>query len=96
MALDTEMRVFDGRVVRYGTGKRKESFCPTPGNNSIFAGRHFVCTRSDFLSFGNRFFQIVVPDSARHGSRVTEGLSNIEVPELKELKAFKMAQSIQT
>ena len=33
------------------------------------------------------FFQIVVRDSARHGSKVTEGLSNIEVP---ELRAWKM------
>ena len=34
----------------------------------------------------------MVPDSARHGSKVLEGLSNIEVPELKELK---ITQSIQ-
>ena len=80
---DTEMRVFDGRVAKYGPGQNKESFCPTPGNNSFFASRRFVYTRSDFLSFGSFFFSIVVRDSARHGSKVTEGLSNIEVPEFR-------------
>ena len=86
---DTEMLIFDGRVAKYGPGQ-KESFCPIPGNNSIFAGRRFVCTRSDFLNLRSFFFQIVVPDSARHGSKVLEGLSNIEVPEFKELKELKM------
>ena len=52
---NTEMRVFDGRVVKYGPGQKLESFCPTPGHNSIFAGRRFVYTRSDFLSFGSLF-----------------------------------------
>ena len=83
---NTEMRVFDGRVVKYGPGQKLESFCPTPGHNSIFAGRRFVYTRSDFLSFGSLFEKHVVRDSARHGSKVTEGFSNIEVP------AFKMMQ----
>ena len=80
------MRVFDGRVAKYGPGQNKESFCPTPGNNSFFASRRFVYTRSDFLSFGDFFFSSVVRDSARHGSKVTEGLSNIEVPELRAWK----------
>ena len=86
---DTEMRVFDGRVAKYGPGQNKESFCPTPGNNSFFASRRFVYTRSDFLSFGSFFFSIVVRDSARHGSKVTEGLSNIEVPEFKAWRMMK-------
>ena len=85
---DTEMRVFDGKVVKYGPGQKLESFCPTPGHNSIFAGRRFVYTRSDFLSFGSLFEFQVVRDSARHGSKVTERLSNIEVPELTAFKAF--------
>ena len=80
---NTEMRVFDGRVAKYGPGQNKESFCPTPGNNSFFASRRFVYTRSDFLSFGGFFFSSVVRDSARHGSKVTEGLSNIEVQEFR-------------
>ena len=55
---DTEMLIFDGRVAKYGPGQKKESFCPIPGNNSIFAGRRFVYTRSDFLSFGSFFFKL--------------------------------------
>ena len=58
---DTEMLIFDGRVAKYGPGQKKESFCPIPGNNSIFAGRRFVCTRSDFLSFGSFFFKFRFP-----------------------------------
>ena len=58
---DTEMLIFDGRVAKYGPGQKKESFCPIPGNNSIFAGRRFVCTRSDFLSLGSFFFKLWFP-----------------------------------
>ena len=46
---DIEMRVFDGMVAKYGPGQNEESFCPAPGNNSFFASRRFVYTRSDFL-----------------------------------------------
>ena len=38
---------------------------------------------------GTFSFQIVVRNSARHGSKVTEGLSNIEVPE------FRMTQMME-
>ena len=48
--------------------------------------QRFVYTRSDFLSFGGFFFSSVVRDSARHGSKVTEGLSNIEVPEFRMME----------
>ena len=53
---DTEMQVVDGRVAKYGPGPKKESFCPATGSNSIFTGRRFVYTRSDFLSFGSFMF----------------------------------------
>ena len=62
-----------------GPAKIRNRFSRPPGTIP-FLQVGVSSTRGATFELWEPFFQIVVRDSARHGSKVTEGLSNIEVP----------------